>query len=300
MKSTDGLQGDAATSGIRTILVACDLTANTDRAFDRAAQLALSSRAALTFVHAIEPGVLPPAFVQKNIGDARATLENELRASGLGQDVATSIEVRVGRKEAVVVELAKAAAADLIVMGLSHDASLTGLVRGTTIDKVVRQAHCPVLVVKTRARHRYAKIAVAIDLSEASRRGLDIALREFPDASFSLIHVEEGYKSGSLAAPAPVSSERRHQIQDMVSARLLAAARVPGHPLASAPELILETGGTISTLQQAVARIAPDLLVIGTHGRTGMSNLFLGSVAEALLDVVPLDILVVRTAPSPT
>jgi nucleotide-binding universal stress UspA family protein len=300
MKVSDGPQTNPADGGIRHILVASDLTAYTDRAFDRAAQLATSKGAALTVVHALAPSVLPPAFVRKSIDDARARLESEVLASGIDKAVATSIKVLVGRKEAVVVEEAKSEAADLIVMGLSHDASLTGLVRGTTIDKVVRQAHCPVLVVKTRARHPYAKIAVAIDLSETSRRSLDTALREFPEAAFSLIHVEEGIKpSGAAGSKTPsVSSERQHQIQDMVTARLLAAARAPGHALACAPQLVFETGGAISALQEAVTRLAPDLLVIGTHGRTGMSNFFLGSVAEALLGIVPLDMLVVRAAPS--
>lgn len=44
-------------------------------------------------------------------------------------------------------------------------------------------------------------------------------------------------------------------------------------------------------MQEQVALVRPDLVVMSTHGRTGVSNLFLGSVAETLLEVLPHDIL---------
>ncbi|MDH3664796.1 MAG: universal stress protein [Alphaproteobacteria bacterium] len=47
-------------------------------------------------------------------------------------------------------------------------------------------------------------------------------------------------------------------------------------------------------MQKHAAQLAPDLVVLGTHGRTGVSKLFLGSVAEALLDVLTQDVLVAR------
>ena len=47
-------------------------------------------------------------------------------------------------------------------------------------------------------------------------------------------------------------------------------------------------------IDQEFARINPDLLVIGTHGRTGITHAFLGSVAEDLLCHPPADVLAVK------
>jgi nucleotide-binding universal stress UspA family protein len=266
---------------VRRILVASDLTAYTDRAFDRAAMLAGQNQATIRFLHAIDPSLLPERHIRRNIREAQALLEQEVRESGIGEQLDTSVKVIQGLADAIIVEEAKTMQADLIVMGLSHDASLTGMVRGTTADKVVRRAECPVLIVKTRARRPYAKIAVAVDLAEPSRRALDLSLRAFPDAEFNLVHVDE-------AKPGTVRAERRHQVEDMAAARLMAAG------MRSKPTLAFGSGKAVTVLQEHIAMMDPDLVAMGTHGRTGVSSFFLGSVAETLLEALPRDVLVVR------
>ena len=49
-------------------------------------------------------------------------------------------------------------------------------------------------------------------------------------------------------------------------------------------------------IQQAIERHQPDLVVVGTHARTGLARLVLGSVAEFVLRVSPVPVLVVRSA----
>ena len=48
-------------------------------------------------------------------------------------------------------------------------------------------------------------------------------------------------------------------------------------------------------IKHAVARLAPQLLVIGTHGRTGIKRVLLGSIAEQVINQVECDVLVVPT-----
>ena len=50
----------------------------------------------------------------------------------------------------------------------------------------------------------------------------------------------------------------------------------------------------VDTITRAVERFAPDLLVVGTHGRTGVAHALLGSVAGTLLADPPVDVLAVR------
>ena len=282
--------------GLRRILVATDLTASADRALDRAALLAKSCGAAVRLLHVVDPSLLPESHVRAKLREAEKQLELDVREAGIGESVEVSTKVASGDADKVVVAEAQEMQADLIVMGLSRDATLSGAFRGTIIDKVVRRASCPVLVVKARARRPYAKVAVAVDLAEPSRRALDLALRLFGAARFTILHADETAPAqrGKSAAPAPVSRERRNQIEDMVAARFAACgAAGPGSP--GGPELLLAGGRAVDALQGHIAQLTPDLVVMGTHGRTGASSLFLGSVAEKLLEILPHDVLVTRT-----
>lgn len=292
MEDASDRKPDMPRDCLQRILVASDLTAYTDRAFDRAALLAGQSRASIRLVHAIDPGVLPPAYVARAVREAEAQLEHEVRDSGIDTHIDISVKASRGSAETVILEGAEEMQADLIVLGLSHDTSLAGLVRGTTIDKVIRRARCPVLVVKARARRPYARITVALDLAEPSRRALDFALHTFPGTAISIIHVAEASPAPGAEIP-PVSAERRHLVEDMVTARFMAAGR--GGPGASdGPTLHFGNGRAVNVLAEQIPRTAPDLVVLGTHGRTGVSNLFLGSVAETLLGALRHDVLVAR------
>lgn len=295
MKEKDNLTSNRPAGGLRRILLASDLTAYTDRALDRAVLLASQSRAAIRFVHAIDPGLLPEKYWKMDVRDAQQHLEREVRDCGIDETIDVSIKVLPGDAEKVVIEEAQTMQADLIIMGLSRDLTLGGMLRGTTIDKVVRSAQCPVLVVKTRAKRPYKRIAVALDLAESSRKALDFALREFPVAEISVIHVAETPPADPLsdAGSPAVPDERRHQIEDMVTARFLAAGR-GGVGTSDGPNLHFGNGKAVDVLSEQIPRLNPDLVVMGTHGRTGVSNLFLGSVAETLLAGLRHDLLVVR------
>ena len=69
----------------------------------------------------------------------------------------------MGTPDAAIIEKAAGVGADLIIMGLSRDATLTRLFTGTTTENVVRKSTCPVLTVKTRPHHPYEHILVALD-----------------------------------------------------------------------------------------------------------------------------------------
>jgi len=290
MAESSDLKTQKSKAGLDRILVASDLTAYS---------VAEENDAELRFLHAIDPGALPGSYVKRNLQEAKRYLEHEVQDSGIGKHLRVSVTVGEGDVDKVILDEAQRMQADLIVMGLSHDMALTSIIRGTTIDKVVRGAGCPVLIVKTRARRTYEKISAAIDLAEPSRQALDIALHAFPKGDFTIIHIDES-RSGDRKEDAtvdPEDLERRHLIEDLVAARFAAFDR--GRPGShNGPTLIIEGGKASEALQKHVAELAPDLVVLGTHGRTGVSKLFLGSVAEALLDVLPRDVLVARASPS--
>jgi nucleotide-binding universal stress UspA family protein len=63
---------------------------------------------------------------------------------------------------------------------------------------------------------------------------------------------------------------------------------------ASFSPAILETGDARLQIEQVAQRIGADLIVMGTHGRSGMRRLLMGSVAEAVTRIAPCPVLLVR------
>jgi nucleotide-binding universal stress UspA family protein len=61
-----------------------------------------------------------------------------------------------------------------------------------------------------------------------------------------------------------------------------------------ADSLLIEAGPAVGTILARATELAVDLIVIGTHGRTGVSRLVLGSVAEGVVRDAPCNVLVVR------
>lgn len=288
-------EGDKQGGNLHRILFASDLTAYSDRAFDRAVMLAEQYKASLRILHVVDSSLLPPQHVKQDIREAKILLEREVRESGAGKLADTLVKPSSGEADKVILEEASVLKADLIVMGLAAHATFSAVFGGTTIDRVIRGAHCPVLTVKTRPRRDYGSIVVAVDGGEPSRHALEFALRNFPGARFTVLHIEEKSTATAGAGKAEQSGgpEIRHQVEDMVRARCAAAGRPePGAP--DGPTLITKAGRAKDLLQEEIARLDPDLVVLGTHSRTGVTRMFLGSVAETLLEVLPRDVLVAR------
>jgi nucleotide-binding universal stress UspA family protein len=94
--------------------------------------------------------------------------------------------------------------------------------------------------------------------------------------------------------PIPSPDEQR-QAREWLVTVLGDAMRGLG---AEGEPLVVE-GGVVPAVVRAVEERRADLLVVGTHGRTGLSRLLLGSVAEKLVRLVDCSVLVARSAPAP-
>jgi universal stress protein E len=266
---------------LQRLLVGSELTSYSDRALDRAIMLANRFKATLRIVHVLDSTLLPARELAREKRQVKALLEREWRESPVASRSAPTLDAASGDPDETIAELATAAGADMIVVGQSNRASLTAALGGATAERVMKHTNCPVLTVKRRPRQDYATIVVALDTGASSQRALDLALDVFPDAQITILHVDE--KPG-------VSSRR--EIESVVNARCAASKRAAAK--ATAPKLIIKSGRARETLEKEVARLNPDLLILGTHGRSGVSKLLFGSVALWLLSVAPSDVLIVR------
>jgi nucleotide-binding universal stress UspA family protein len=145
---------------------------------------------------------------------------------------------------------------------------------------------------------KIAKILVPTDFSEPSDLALEYAraLAEQFGASLHLLHVlEDPFAAGAWSGEVYVADAP----QLRASLRLEASRRLEGAlPPADRARLNVTTQVMAGSPAPAIRDVADDggfdLIVMGTHGRSGMAHLLLGSVAEKLVRTAPCAVLTIR------
>ena len=131
------------------------------------------------------------------------------------------------------------------------------------------------------------RILCPIDFSEHSRRALDhaVAIARWYGAAVTVLHVFSPVTVAAVgAAPvvfepmvlAPVGRDRL-----LADTKAFAAAESAA---GVAIEAVVREGSTAAEILTQAASMRADLLVIGTHGRSGLERLFVGSVAETVYE----------------
>jgi nucleotide-binding universal stress UspA family protein len=144
----------------------------------------------------------------------------------------------------------------------------------------------------------YQRILVPIDGSETSKRALQEALRLGNSAALlRLVYVVEEVYALDAEGYAFIDYAALQQAVRRSGERTLALAAEKVQQSGSRAEsALLETNGQriASVIEGEARRWQADLIVIGTHGRSGMSRLLLGSVAEGVVRVASVPVLLVR------
>lgn len=276
------------------MLVATDLSARSDRAVERAVAMAWSTGAALTILHVVDAD-LPVRLADRQAAEAR-TLIAEYVATVPGRDaVAPAIEVVFGRDHRDIADIAAKMGAGLIVTGV-HRNETPELFRGTTVEHLIRGGPCPVLMVKAKPLRPYRRVVIGVDFSECSRRAVKFAVRLLPDSEFHLVHAfDVPFKAFLSGDEIRREASKGHQEQmDSFVGEDFSAFRTASQVAPARLFQIVSQGTVRQVIQEQSERLKADLLVVGTHGRSGIAHALLGSVAEDLLSRPPCDVLAVR------
>jgi nucleotide-binding universal stress UspA family protein len=295
---------------IKTIVVGADLGESGHRAMQLAIPTAQATGATLWLVHASELGLehtwpdLPIAArsaAQALRERFKGYFENSLqeleserkRCEDLGLNCQTSCEE--GRPWETILRTAVSVHADLIVVGDPVGAiGLPERLLGSTAERVVRQAHCSVLVSCGRIREDYARlrIAVGVDFSahgiEAVRWARDIA--DAIDGEVALLHV----------VPHPITESMMIKEWPSVLEGLASAARSRLEQLIVSEGLKPDTaihvldGPVGKTLCNASVDIHADLVFVGCRGQGRLRGMMLGSASQYCLRYSPVPVLTVR------
>lgn len=213
------------------------------------------------------------------------------------RDTRCRVVVATGEAFNGILQTANDASADLIVMGTHRKQALRDVFIGTTLERVIRTGPYPVLVVNTAAEFPYERILVPVDMSEPSAHALKTAqsLGLIGDGVITLVHAFTAVAEHSLRftnAPEDqvaeyVASERRRASEELFA--FLTAQQIQPRDWSYR----IEEGRAFEVISRVVWETTPDLVVIGTHGRTGVAKMLLGSVAEEVLRRLDVDILAV-------
>jgi nucleotide-binding universal stress UspA family protein len=277
-----------------TMLVATDLSARADRALKRALLLARQHEAELQVLHIVDQ-TLSEAKALKEKDEAERLL-SKLRSSDAADKIpAITIEVKVGKGSRDILAHAEEISAELIILGARHSGKQS-IFRGTLCDHIVRRGNVPVLVVKDHPDHDYERVAVAVDFSVHSRRAIEGALNLAPAAEIYLVHAYHVPFEGRLGAPdarREVHQREQQRMQQMVEEEMAASlGALKGDTSRLHP--VLKYGNVKQVIRQEVGQLNPQLLALGTHGRTGIAHAVLGSIAEDLLADPLCDTLAVK------
>lgn len=138
---------------LKTILVPVDFSECSKKALQYAIPFARQFGAELKLLHVVEPYPAVPEmgpYDLDNINDGKAQLEAFRQA--IGDAVPASTSLRTGMPHLEIAEAAKDLGIDLIILSTHGRSGLARMLLGSTAEKVVRHAPCPVLIVRESER----------------------------------------------------------------------------------------------------------------------------------------------------
>ena len=280
---------------MKRILTATDLSARSDRAFERALELTEKTGAELHVLYVIDEDL--PSRVSTDLSHAARTDINK-RLTAKGKVDSAVVHVEMGQPWKVVVEKARDLKADLIIVGTHKNRGIAELFAGTTLERVAKYSETPVLLVLDPVTGPYRKAIVGVDFSPMAQRTTEIAARVAPVADLTLVHAYHiSFKALTMPTDATGDIPKKHR--DNIE-RPLTAEMARFTELLDLDErrttLRLREGGATSALEQEVMRSRADLLALGVHARSTLLAGILGSTATDAMSSPPCDVLLVPAA----
>ncbi|MBW6503486.1 universal stress protein [bacterium] len=297
--------GNPRRAGFKTLVVATDFTPGAAWASGRAALLPLGRVAKVLILHVL-PGGMPADLHVRAGQDARRSLDEVVlpafrisKAAGGGGAAAASV-VRVGMPYVEIIREARVRAADLIVLGRHGRRGIRDLFLGSTAERVIRNGSAPVLLVNGKPSRPYRRVLIALDLGDTSPATVELALRAAGPgvAEMSVLHAcampFQGFIASGLT-PAELDAYRRDSRTAGLSRLRRFLESLGDRGVRWRP--IVRSGDPRVEILREAEKSRADLIVLGTHGRTGVSHSLLGSVAQWVVRRAERDVLVARATP---
>ncbi|MFN7131906.1 MAG: universal stress protein [Myxococcales bacterium] len=302
----------------RPILVATDLSEAAAEALRQASRWATATGSPLVVLYALPEVAQPnPVFpnwalhVAEHMKAAEAAAKDEVRRQLRTQaslpEAQVEIAIAHGNAQAAIVREAEQRHARLVVVGSHGYTGLKRILLGSVAEKVVRHAHCPVLI--AREGPRTSRVLCATDFSAPAAAAIDAALEaaKVIEGRLTLAHALDFVSMPSVAwansFPEPMASgltasvfQPPEEVRSQARADAEQKLRAELFRRGLDGQVLVEEGAPGRALVLAAERMGAELVVVGTAGRTGLARLALGSVAESVARTAHCSVLVARTA----
>jgi len=296
---------------MKRILVTTDFSDESRKALPFAAAFAERFSGEIALLHVIEP---PPRFadVASVVGllsgdDAMGRVYgglDKLATQVFKSKSRVTTHAPTGKPFREIIKAARELDAGLVIMATHGYSGLKHTFLGSTTERVIQHAPCPVLAVRgvegkssggRKTTVPIKRIVLATDFSDNSMKTFPLAraLAVSFGARLTLLNVVEQFPIDALLGQEltretsePLMAQARLELT-----KLAAGLRKRGGPQA---DIEVRFGKPFDEITRAAESLNASLIVVATHGYTGLKHLYLGSVAERVVRHAHCPVLVVR------
>lgn len=286
------------------VLFPTDFSEASEHALPHALEIARRFDARITILHvrtlySDDPN--QPEFQLLDQGKYESNVEDQLAMMTNGVEPSDRVDTVVRRNLSAasgILEFVEDNDVDIVVMGTHGRSALSRFFLGSVAEKVVRHAKCPVMTVGNqrsdyRNNPKYGKVLATFDFSEISKdavcRGHELALAY--EAAMEVLYVVE------QVIPPPLDkiwqASVKSEVPELLSSARESLKKSLGEEGLDRVKLEVRVGDADGKAEGEIVKYALDrefdLIVMGTHGFSGIDHALLGSTTER----------VVRTAPCP-
>jgi nucleotide-binding universal stress UspA family protein len=288
------------------VLIATDGSDSAARAIELAGSIKWPADTELRVVTVVQP-VEPVLYSEwASLGNHNSSYSDEAAAeatsileSATRRLAKTGLDITqrkmYGRAATEIVRHADEAAADLIIVGSRGHGRIGSMILGSVAAEVSDHASCPVLVARSTALTR---AVLAVDGSPFSEDASDVvaALRIFDNVAIEVANIADTHPAltalavGNFAATTDDVESATLADHRQIAEETVSRLRIAGR---AASATVLRGVPAYEILRIAQEKQA-DLIVVATHGRTGLERVLLGSVARNVLFHSKCSVLLVR------
>ncbi|OVE81530.1 hypothetical protein BVY03_03520 [bacterium K02(2017)] len=286
----------------KKIFIPYDLSEPSKNAIKWAAHLKKKFESKITLFHAI-PQITH--FAASDIFPAQETTQQEV-LQGIEQDIKDyfidhegaemqGIDIKFGHgsvPEAILKQIAEEQP-DIVIMGSHGYTGISKILMGSVAEKIVRQSPSMVMIVRGNPSLPLKKVVVPIDFSDHTEDALLLAneIRSLGEPKIDIVH--------SIAYPDIVhyphhfTAYTKNNIEKSSeeTAQNNLNKILEKHSSLSGKTQLLKEGTPAKEICKYAKENLADLIIIPTHGHTGFSHLFMGSVAESTVRYAPCSVL---------